>query len=133
MRDPNASTVSNEYHRGSVQKTDKNIFRAVQQRLGTITEVHPTLPMVRCRFNDGQTVAGNNFIGVAHSVLDIIQRFGQLRQGLRVLVTFSGEVEKDAFATVVGVEDERLGAELVQLNTFDSDFPWEIFTPGVGI
>lgn len=128
MSNPNSSTVTGEAHRTQTQKSDKNVNTTLQQRLATVTDVHPTLPMVKATFPTGYVAAGDNWIPVGHSVLDIIQRFGSLRIGLRVLVTFSGDVERDAVATIVGIEDEVLGAELQQLNDIETGL-WEIFRP----
>jgi hypothetical protein len=117
---PNASTVSAEYNRQEKQQGNKATFKSLQQKMGTITEVHQTLPMVKVQFASGVDAAGGEFIPVAHSVLDILQRFGALRAGLRVLVTYSGEVETQANVTIIGIEDERLGAELQQDNQMET-------------
>jgi hypothetical protein len=123
---PNASTVSAEYHRQDRQQSNKAVFKSLQQKMGTIVEVHETLPMVKVQFINGVQAGGGDFIPVAHSVLDILQRFGQLRPGLRVMVTYSGEVETQANVTIIGVEDEKLGSELQQDNTIQTP-PYAIF------
>lgn len=126
---PNASTVSAEQERLHHQKTQRAVHRSTQQRFGSIIEVHETLPLIKAIFDNGQGVAGNQWIPVAHSVLEIIHRFGALRPGLKVLITFSGEAERSAIATVIGVEDEHLGKEKVQDNDAKTGL-YEIFTPG---
>ena len=128
---PNASTVSSELIRQQTQQMSKNVHRALQQKLGTITAVHEQLPMVKVIFNDGIIVAGGDWIPVGHSVLDIIHRFGALRTGLRTLVTFAGEAESAAIATIVGVEEEKLGNEIQELNDIETG-PFGVYTPGSG-
>lgn len=129
MYNPNSSTVIGEQQRSQIQKTDKNVNTALQQRLGTVTAVHDSLPMIKATFPNGNVAAGDNWIPVGHSVLDIIQRFGKLRKGLRVMVTFSGDVERDAIATIVGIEDEKIGAEIQQENDIQTGWH-ELFVPG---
>lgn len=124
----NSSTVSGESDRTQNQKRDKNVNTTLQQILATVTDVHPTLPMIKATFPSGYNASGDNWIPVNHSVLDIIHRFGALRNGLRVLITFSGDVERDAVATIVGIEGESLGAELQQDNDMTTGV-WEIFRP----
>ena len=124
MRQPNASTASAEQGRKNIAKADKNVYRTLQQKTGRVSEVHKTLPMVKVIFNDNTSAAGGNWIGVGHSVLDIVHRFGELRVGLRAMVLFSGEVEKNAIALIVGIEGEKLGAEINQENSIDSSYPW---------
>lgn len=125
---PNASTIMAESDRHQMQKTDKNVNTTLQQILATVSDVHPTLPMIKATLPTGYIAAGDNWIPVNHSVLDIIQRFGQLRIGLRVLITFSGDVERDAVATIVGIEGEVLGAEIQQENDMTTGL-WAIFKP----
>lgn len=125
---PNASTITGEIQRNQIQKSDKNVNTTLQQVLGTVSDVHATLPMVKVTLATGYNASGDNWIPINHSVLDIIHRFGALRKGLRVLLTFSGDVERDAVATIVGIEGEILGAELQQENDIATGV-WEIFRP----
>jgi hypothetical protein len=128
MYNPNSSTVGAEHSRHQIQKSDKNVNTTLQQRLGTVSDVHPTLPMIKATFPTGYVAAGDDWIPVGHSVLDIIQRFGALRKGLRVMITFSGDTERDAIATIVGIEGEALGAEISQMNDITTN-EWEIYRP----
>lgn len=132
MNKPNASTVSSELSRQHSQQVGKSIHRSLQQKLGTIVEVHDELPMVKVVFNDDIVAAGGDWIPVGHSVLDIIHRFGALRSGLRVLVTFAGEVEASAIATIVGVENEKLGNEIQEINDIETS-AYGLCAPGMGI
>lgn len=129
MTNPNSSTVSGEHARQAKQLHGKAIFRGLQQRIGTVTEVHPTLPMVKVQFITGANAVAGDFIPVGHSVLDILQRFGALRVGLRALVTYFGEVESAAIVTIIGVEGEKLGAEIQQDNDMDTP-AYSLFSPG---
>ncbi len=129
MTNSNASTVSGELERQAHAKHGRSTNKSLQQILGTIIEVHETLPMVRIEADDGHQIAGGDFISLGHSVLDILQRFGQPRNGLRVLVTYSGNVERECLATIIGVEGEKFGIELTQDNDIETS-AWEIFTPG---
>ena|SRR3990167_9948584 len=128
---PNASTVTNELERQSTQNLGKTIFKGLQHKLGTVTDVHVKLPMVKVTFSDGIMAAGGDWIPVGHSVLDIVHRFGVLRTGLRVLVTYSGEVEASPTAEIVGVEGEKVGNEIQEQNEIQTG-PFEIMSPGRG-
>ena len=126
---PNASTVSAEALRQEHQRVHKSTFKALQQKPGIITDVHETLPMVKVTYISGSEAAGGNYIPLAHSVMDILQRFGALRAGLRVMITYSGEIEAEPYATIIGVEDEMQGTEIQQDNSIDTPL-YSIFTPG---
>ncbi len=126
---PNSSTVSGEAHRLAQQFPDSSKHKVLQQRLGTVAEVHPVLPMVKVEYANGVQAAGGSFIGVSHSVLDILQRFGKLRNGLRVMVSFINEQDGSATCEIIGIEDEKLGSELQQENSVTTPV-YEIFTPG---
>ena len=126
---PNASTLIAEHHRQSQHSVNSDKHKLLQQRLGTIVSVHPTLPMVTVNYSNGTLAAGGNYIGVSHSVLDIIQRFGKLRPGLRVMVTFINEMDASATCEIIGVEGERLGTELQQDNISETPL-YEVFSPG---
>lgn len=127
----NPSTVSAENERQSHQTFGASLYKTLQQKIGTITEVHPTLPMVKVGFINGPIAAGGAFLPVSHSVLDIVHRFGTLRPGLRVMVTYSGDLESAATVEVIGVEGERLGSEIQQDNEVKTPL-YSIFTPGSG-
>lgn len=125
----NASTVSGEVQRQVSQQNTKSIHKSLQRRLGTISQVHEKLPMVKVVFENGVEAAAGEWIPLAHSVLDIIHRFGSVRNGLRVEVTYSGEVELGSTAIIVGVEGEKLGNEIQELNDIETG-PWELLGPG---
>lgn len=125
-----STTVSGEEQRVKTLGHNRSNFKGVQQNFGTIIDVHPVLPLVKVIFEDNKAVAGNNWVGLSHSVMDIAHRFGKLRKGLRVLISHSGEAENVVTAEIVGFEGEKLGAEYQINNNFDSEFPWEILSPG---
>src|SRR3982750_395341 len=125
---PNSSTVSSEHHRQDQQGFDGGKHKTLVRRLGTIVSVHETLPMVTVAYSNGVLAAGGSFIGVSHSVLDILHRFGKLRQGLRVMVTLINEMDSSAMCEIIGVEDEKLGSELQQNNEADTP-PYSLFSP----
>ena len=127
-----SSTKIQESQRKQHADIAGNIHQAVQQRLGTITEVHPNVPMVKVAYNNGTKAAGNDFLPIGHSVLDIVHRFGLLRPVLRVLVTYTGETERNAIVTIVGVEGELLGEEILQANTLQTP-PYLLFQQGTDI
>ncbi len=127
----NPSTVSQEMMRQSAQSAGKTTNKNLQQELGTITEVHKKLPMVKVSFRDGRQASGGDWIPVGHSVLDIVQRFGALRKDLRVMVVFSGETESGAIANIVGFEHEKIGIEISEKNESELG-PVLLFPPGKG-
>lgn len=125
------STLLSERNRQVDQSTGAVLHKTIQQKYGIITEVHEKLPMVKVEYSSGALASGGRFISVNHSVLDILQRFGTLRKGLRVLVTFSGEQEQICHCEIVGVEEERNGAEPQQIENQQTPL-YSIFTPGAG-
>jgi len=56
----------------------------------------------------GVTLFGGQWIPLAHSVHEIIDRFGQVRIGMEVLVLYSGKsgAAVNAYAWIIGEEDE---------------------------
>jgi len=131
MDNINSSTVSSEEHRKQLQRGSVGSLNSLQQQMGVITKVHETLPLIQVQLSSGQLVHGGNWIYVANPVLDILQRFGTLRDGLKVLITFMSGTEGNAIATIIGNEDEQLGVEEQQENEAKTGL-YEIYTPGAG-
>jgi hypothetical protein len=99
---------------------------------GTIYKVHESSPMIKAYSSDGSIIAGDRWIPLAHSPEEIIERFGTVRVGMGVHVTYSGPDGGYALASVMFNEGDNLGEEEVLPNDVSLGL-WEIFTPGIGI
>jgi hypothetical protein len=106
-----------------------------QQRrtIGIITKVHPDKPrLIKARSSiDSTPLANNAWIELNHSAQEIAERWGTVRVGFRVRVTFSGPSGAGADASIVGVEQQDV-TEPVQSNEAARGL-FAIFSPGIGI
>lgn len=128
------TTVSAEKSRKTSQEIGSfpGLQEGIRQTYGIISEVHPNKPQVKAYADDGSTIAGDRFIPLAHSVSDIVERFGTVRKGMRVLVTYSGPDGSHANAMIIGVEGER-SQDTVRLQNEIKTGLFEVFSPGIGV
>jgi hypothetical protein len=104
----------------------------VQTIHGVITEVHASAPLIKAHTNIGAAIANGNWITLDHSLSDIVERFGKLRKGLRVRVSYTSVDGLNASATIVGIEGEKPGQGTLIENKVQKGL-YAIFPPGVGI
>ena len=127
-----ATTRFQEGNRQSDQELDRrpSSHESVRQAYGTIVALHPDgKPVVRVVTDQGTKLASDDFIPLNHSVSDIIERWGKLRTGMRVQVTYMGPDGLAANATIIGISGDREG-EGIQLENDIEEPLWEVFTPG---
>jgi len=94
---------------------------------GVINEVHERLPLVKA-YNtlDGTVVAGNRWIRLLHSPEEIVDRFGTIRIGMHVRITYTGPIGEDASAIITLNE----GDQIDKVEALPNEKPlglWEIF------
>jgi hypothetical protein len=128
-RKPNSISVSQVEGDESYLRGIKHESIAIQQSIGTIAEVHEKVPSIKVTMPDGSLFASGHWVNVAMSKLDIMQRYGRLRIGMKVLLTYSIDRPATSFATVIGVENEKLGLDENEDNSVATGL-YEIFTPG---
>ncbi len=97
--------------------------------LGFIIEVHSEKPWIKALSNENNYIAGNEWIPLAHSSLEIIERFGSVRKGMKVSIAYTGIGEVNALATIIGVEGESF-ADKVRLENKVAKSVYAIYTPG---
>lgn len=77
---------------------------------GRIKRVNETRRLIIVsRADEGTSFGGDeNWVTLAHSVREIVERFGTIRKGMEVLVFYQGKpgAKNKAFAFVIGEEDE---------------------------
>ena len=99
---------------------------------GTIIKIHPEKPrLIKANASDGTPLANGQWIELNHSAQEIVERWGTIRVGFSVRVTFSGPSGAGADATVVSAEDQDLN-EAHQPNEAARGM-YAIFAPGIGV
>ena len=101
----------------------------IQTIQGIITSVHDSSPLIKAHTNIGAAIAGGQWIPLDHSLSDIVERFGKLRKGLRVRVSYTGVDGINATAAIVGAEGEQSGEGSLIENKMQKGL-FAIFTPG---
>jgi len=132
MRRPIAATTRlQESTRQSEQLVDRlpSAHESIRQIYGTIREVHPEMSLIKASTSSGSPIANGDWIPLNHSVSDIIERWGTLRKGMRVHVSYTGPDGIAANATIIGTEGDIEGEDTMLENDIDEPL-WEIFTPG---
>jgi hypothetical protein len=99
---------------------------------GVITAVHDSLPRIKAHTDIGEAIANGSWITLDHSLSDIVERFGKLRKGLRVRVSYTGPDGGQASATIIGVENEQVGQGTQIENKIQKGL-YAIFGPGIGL
>lgn len=114
---PIPSTKYQEERRKQSLAIGRSTLRAFKRSYGTIKEVHPEFSRrIRVTLDDGVDIRGGNYIPLLDSPLDIAQRFGAVRPGMRVLVTAMGEPEQEVTAVLIGDDQEGASALLLDPN-----------------
>ena len=98
---------------------------------GIITEINPDYPrLVKVKQNDNSPVANGKWISLNHSAQEIAEKWGTVRLGFKVRVTYSGPAGVNADATIIATEDKNVN-EPHQANEADRGL-YLIFPPGGG-
>jgi hypothetical protein len=107
-----------------------SLFETTRQLEGVIYKVHEEKLLIKVYDSrDGSTVAEDKWIPLAHSPQEITERFGTIRQGMVVLVGYSGPNGSNAVAQVMFNEEESTGTEAFADNSLETGL-FEIFKPG---
>lgn len=98
---------------------------------GIIVKIHPEKPrLVKANAADGTPLANGQWIELNHSAQEIVERWGTVRVGFNVRVTFSGPSGAGADATIVSAEEQAL-TEPHQPNEAARGL-YALFAPGIG-
>lgn len=116
------------------QELDKtaspSLFETVREIEAVVSEIHEDLLLVKAyEANTGSVVANNKWIPLSHSPQEIAERFGTIRPGMTVKVSYQGADGMNARASVVYNEQEKTGEEEFALNEIETGL-FEIFKPG---
>lgn len=121
---------------GEAQRTSQNqmasmpgLQSSIQMAYGVISEVHDTKPLIKAVTDDGRYICSNKWILLSHSLDEIVARFGRIRKGMRVQISYTGPDGAQATALIVGVEGEKQG-DGTQLENKVQKSLYAIFTPG---
>lgn len=128
MKSKTSTTVTDAENK----KNDLTLTRAYfknNKKYGRIKEVDPSRYAVTVQLEGGGMASNGKLIPVKNPWNQIIHDFGQLRSGLLVEITFTGDQESFPEALVIGLENEKI-AEKQQPPTIDIGL-YEIFAPGV--
>lgn len=108
------------------------LHEGIREAFGTITEVHPEKPMIVAHDDSGSKISNGSFIPLAHGTLEIAERWGTIRRGMRIRVQYSGPDGSNSFATIIGLEGERNVNTPFESNEAEQGLS-KIFAPGIGI
>lgn len=116
------------------QELDKtaspSLFETIRETEAVINEVHEDLLLIKAYEADsGSVVANNRWIPLSHSPQEIAERFGTIRPGMVVKVSYQGADGLNARASIVYNEQEKTGEEEFSLNEIETGL-FEIFKPG---
>lgn len=128
MKSKTSTTVADVENKKSDLILSRTYFRN-NKKYGRIKEVDSTRSAVTVQLEGGGMAAKGELIPVKNPWNQIIHDFGQLRAGLLVEITFTGDQESFPEALVIGLENEKI-AEKQQSPTIDIGL-YEIFVPGV--
>lgn len=109
--------------------SNPGIQDGLRQISGSITSVHESRPLVKAHTDDGYPIANGQWIPLNHSRLLISELFGQLRNGLRVQVFYTGPGGNSANATIIGNEGDFEGSGTQVPNDIDEP-SYLIMPPG---
>ena len=118
--------VRSQKNESASQPGQESTIQTIQ---GTITDVHDSAPLIKAHTNIGAAIAGGQWIPLEHSLSDIVERFGKLRKGLKVRVSYTGVDGLNASASIVGLEGESSGEGTLIENKIQIGL-FAIFTPG---
>ena len=107
-------------------------YEGLRQKYGTIQTVHETQPLITASYDDGTYACGGQFILLNHNVDEIVQTWGTVRTGMRVLITYTGTYGDNANATIVGGEGENTANKAQLPNDSPLDF-YRMCAPGLGV
>ena len=110
----------------------RQMYEGLRQVFGTIIEVHETQPLIKASADDGTYACGQQWILLNHNVDEIVQTWGTVRTGFRVLITYNGPHGENANATIVGAEGENTANKAQLPNDSPLDF-YRICAPGLGV
>jgi hypothetical protein len=105
---------------------------SVKQISGVISEVHPERPFIKAYNSNGNRIANDNFIPLNHSPSEIIEKWGTIRVGMKVIVSYCGPNGTSANATIVGLEGGKENEEPYLPNNIERGM-FRIFSPGIGV
>ena len=128
MKSKTSTTVVDVENKKNDLTLSRTYFRN-NKKYGRIKEVDTSRYAVTVQLVGGGMAAKGELIPVKNPWNQIIHDFGQLRAGLLVELTFTGDQESFPEALVIGLENEKI-AEKQQSPTIDIGL-YEIFVPGV--
>ena len=125
-------------HAERIRSTESGIasypgmHEGVRQEYGTIFDIHAERRMIRAFADDGSPIANGRFVPLNHGSLEIAERWGTIRKGMRVLINFTGPDGSRANATITELENERNLNKPFSSNTAQRGL-FRIFAPGIGL
>ena len=128
IKNKNSTTQIDEQRREHSQGLGKSYFKT-RSKFGVVKEVHPKFYAAIVLLDEGGDANGGEFVPIKNPWQQLIHDFGPLRVGLRVELTYEGDQENHAVATVISLEGEPL-AQNQERADIDLSL-YEIFVPGI--
>lgn len=104
----------------------------VHRTTGIVNKIHPERPrLIKAHGRDGSPISNNQWIELNHSAQEIAERWGTVRIGFRVRVTYSGPAGSSADAVIIGSEGQDVNDPYIP-NEAQQGVAF-IFAPGIGV
>jgi len=129
---PTTSHRENQRKISSGMSSIPGLNEGVRSVSGTIRQIHEEKPrLVKAYGDDGAPIADDNWIELNHSAQEIAEKWGTVRMGFRVRVSFIGPAGASANATIIGVEQEDVKEPHIPNEV--SRGMYALFAPGIGV
>lgn len=108
------------------------LHEGTRRSVGIVNKVNPNKPrLIKAHAMDGTPLANNNWIELNHSAQEIAERWGTVRIGFRVRVTFTGPSGASADAGIIGTEGQDVNDPFIPNEAQQGLYA--VFAPGIGI
>lgn len=130
---PTTKTGESNRQSESTMNAFPGVHEQVRTTIGVVTQIHPEKSRFVKAYSkyDGATLANGDWIELNHSAQEIAERWGTVRRGFKIKVSYTGPSGAGADGTIIGTEKQDI-EEPPQPNEAARGM-YAIFTPGIGI
>jgi len=115
---------------GALDNITNNV-QGTRTVIGVVEEIHDQSNAVKAYgLNDGSVLGGGRWIPLTHDPDEIVERWGTIRKGMKIMVTYNVPEGTNSIATIVAGEKRNSFGEDVETNDMSRGL-YEIFAPGL--